>query len=370
MARTRKLPPGCRYKRGGIQARVDIVGRPQITKTFPLDEPYSKIIAWREEQFDTHGGGAKGTFEADVTAYLAKPDAVQGYRRMLRLWLEALGKERRRSSITKDEIEGVIRGWLKSLSPVTVYHRRTALQSLYVSLDGSEAYNPVKHTTRPTPHQPKHKALDHATLARIVEQMTDARYISKGITQPSLSKLAATVMLHTGLPYAEICKLTPRHLAELDAGRYIFPAREKGAGTDEAIRSLLPAGVAALRAFHLAKPYDRLPTVEAMGRSFKRAARAILGEDTAVTTYWLRHSFGTDLYRLTGDTETVARLMGHADGSPMTARYTKGAHADVDAKALAQLATARAVPAPTDNRPAIRPAPRIRLRKKHLAQVG
>jgi hypothetical protein len=72
--------------------------------------------------------------------------------------------------------------------------------------------------------------------------------------------------------------------------------------------------------------------------------------------YDLRHSFGAELYRRTGDLATVARFLGHAPGSTVTARYALGANAHVDRAAAAAFDTARA--AEQQQRPAEKAATR------------
>ena len=54
-----------------------------------------------------------------------------------------------------------------------------------------------------------------------------------------------------------------------------------------------------------------------------------------ITPYMLRHSFLTEIYRLTGDQGTTARLAGHAPGSPVTRVYVGAAVSDVDRAAVA-----------------------------------
>jgi hypothetical protein len=65
----------------------------------------------------------------------------------------------------------------------------------------------------------------------------------------------------------------------------------------------------------------------------------------------LRHSYLNEVYRVTHDLATVARLALHKPGSPITARYAAGANEDVDAAAQeafsAALARRRQVAADT-----------------------
>ena len=118
MPRRRKLD-GLRRKRGKWQARVEIHGK-EYTKTFPLDEPIAHMRAWREDQIDARGGGPRtpgqpGSFGADVKLYLRRITAMPTYKQKaahLALWVQALGRDRPRRSITAAEIDAVLQVWL------------------------------------------------------------------------------------------------------------------------------------------------------------------------------------------------------------------------------------------------------------------
>lgn len=381
--RRRRQEIGIRRKRGGWQAFVRIRGKIH-SKQFDINTPPGEMRAWRERELAEHGSGLEpfaihdqpgGTFEGDIACYLHKPEvaAMPSFRfraAHLARWLTELGRDRRRASITRDEIETVLQRWLASgLSPVTVYHRRTALQSLFVALDGREAANPVRGATRPDHYRPVDRSVPFHTLAAIIEAMPAVKYISSGIAQPALAKLRAAVMLHTGIPPAELKKLK-RHDFDRDAQIVRMPWRNKGAGTPAHVRELSAEGVAAFIALDAAHGWGSFPT-EALGHSFKRAARTVCGADTTIRLYDLRHSFGTDLYRKTRDIETVARLLGHAPGSPITTRYAMGAHADVDRAALEAVTAARQMAVVSELKlPAKLPARRKSSKRKTLEAVS
>jgi integrase len=230
----------------------------------------------------------------------------------------------------------VIQTWLKAFSPVTVYHRRTPLLRLWTVLDGVDAPNPVKGTSCPDHHRPVDRSIDYATIARILDAMPGRGHGPL----PSLAKLRATVIAYTGIPPAELMKIRPQDF-DRHAAIVRMPWRDKGAGTPAHTRELSPEGVAAFIALDEAHGWG-LFAVEALGRSFKRAVKRVLGPLSAFRLYDLRHSFGADIYRTTRDLATVARLLGHTEGSPVTARYAMGAHAEVDRAALAALSAYRA----------------------------
>jgi len=369
---------GIRRRRDGWRVFAKVNGKVRVCPQFPLATPLGELREARDKLIKQHGGTQveAGSFAADVATYLTTPEvaampSIDERTKHLELWLDVLGRDRRRASIERDEIEAVLQGWLKTLSPVTVYHRRTALGRLFVVLDGVDAPNPVKATTRPDHYRPTDKSVPYATVVAILEAMPTERFIKKGIRRPSLARLVAVTMAATGIPPAELVKLQRRRDFEPDQQYVRMPWRNKGAGTPAHRRELLSPGVVALGDLFAFFADGRIDFVEeAVARSFKRAAKRVCGPDTPITLYWLRHTFGTDLYRLTGDLETVRRLLGHVEGSIVTARYAMGAHADVDRAALAALETARAEVL-TGQKPAHRlptelPTSRKRQRKKRL----
>lgn len=343
MRRRREI--GIRRMREGWQAFVKINGKFH-SRTFPPDTAVPDMRAWRDAEVAKHADSsssiAGGSFAADVYAYLRRPEiAARRYVHQvaahLALWVAALGGDRSRRSITREEIETVLQEWLRTLAEPTVYHRRTALRSLFVTMDGHAG--PIEGTTVPAHERPIDRSVPFETLEKILAAMPDDRYISSGIRRPSFAKLRVAVILYTGIPPAELMKLR-RHDFDPAAAIVRMPWRDKGAGTPAHIRQLSPEGIEAFRALDAANAWGPFPE-EALTHSFKRAARAVCGPDTRIRLYDLRHSLGTDLYRRTRDLATVGRLLGHAPGSTVTARYAMGAHAEVDRAAIEGVAAMR-----------------------------
>jgi len=342
---TRKLK-GIRRKRNRLEAFIKIDGR-FYSKTFPLETPLQELRAWRERQLEQYSVilPTRGSFGAEVAHYLSKPEIIgRKYIRQLRVllerWLEALGRDRPSASITRDEVEATLQRWLREgLAAPTVSHRRGALLSFFMALNGVDAPNPVKGTTRPPHWLPTDRAVPFATMQAIVDAMPDDQYPAPGIRRPALAKLRVRVLLHTGMPPGELMKLQAHHFNRAE-GSIRMPWRDKGQGRPGYTLALSKAGLAAVEALDAAGGWGRFAG-ERLSASFKRAARRVLGFNTPVRLYDLRHSFGTDLYRRTGDLATVGRLLGHVEGSAMTAQYARGAHGDVDRAALAALEAMR-----------------------------
>ena len=291
----------------------------------------------------------------------------------LTLWAQALGGARARRTITATEIDQVLQEWLLTAAPGTIRKRRTALQSLFVTLDGKLAKNPVKATANPKPPKPEARGLDYLTIARLLAAMPTQQSRRPGaVPRPALGAVRVAVLAYTGIPPGQLQAVRATDL-QLTVGTVRLHGRRKGRGTAPQTLPLTAEGLAAFKAFHAANAYGRF-AMEALNRSFKRAAKRIGIDPTTVHLYDLRHSFGMEMYRVTRDLATVARFLGHAPGSVVTARYAQGANAHVDQAAAAAFSAAlatqrqqslKATPAqiPADKRAHKLPAKVTRIRK-------
>jgi integrase len=345
----RKLK-GIRRRRGSWEVYVRIHGHLH-TDTFPGDTPIEELRAWREDQITKFGGTQTeaGSFGADIVTYLGRVAAMPSYAQRaahLALWARELGRDRTRRSITTDEIDGILQGWLQTRAPGTVRKRRTALQSFFAKMNGKKSrdVNPVKAADNPAVPKPEARSIDYLLIAAAIAAMPDHRDTKKGLPRRvNLSKIRARVLAYTGIPPGLLKQVKPTDL-QLTAGTLRVVPRHKGAGVEARTLPLIADGLDAFKAFHAAHAYGPFAT-ESLNRSFKRGCAKAGLDPKAVHLYDLRHSFLTELYRVKQDLATVARFGLHAEGSRVTARYAKGANQAVDAeaaKALGQaLATSR-----------------------------
>lgn len=339
-------PKDARRKGNGWQGYVRVNGKLR-TKQFAFNERH-KIAAWAAlQRLDSTSGRRSGSLAADVVEFLKKPEiAAQPYvhqiARYLSLWETALGGERSRGEIERDEIEAVIQGWLTRYKEPTVYHRRSALLSLYTTLDGAGAANPVKETTCPQAWVPADHSVPFEKLAAIVDAMPEWHYPKKGIKQPSIAKLVGRVIVAIGIRPVDLQKIR-RHDVDWAAATLRWPASAKGKGANPRTVPLSAEGLLALRLFDAANAYGAFKP-EAVSHSFKRAARQLEGDETPIHLYSGRHTVGADLYRATGDLATVGRMLNHAPGSRVTPQYAQGANVDVDRAAVLALSAGRQVP--------------------------
>jgi integrase len=368
---------GRRRKRGKWQAYVDTPAG-QITKTFAIDTPHEEIDAWRAEQAGKHPGpvAVPDSFAADVQTYLSRVAAKATINQIaahLELWLDALGRQRSRRSITATEIDRVLQGWLKDPPPArpegsrgrrpkgdrlsleTVRKRRTSLKSFFDKMNGAGGTNPVDDTSLPAPAAlGAPRSIDVAAVECALACMTDDRSVKRGADpEPSRAKIIARVMAYTGIPPAMLKKIRATDFA-WTAGTIRLEARRK-TGVEARTLTLLPDALAAFRAFHAVDLYGHDFAVQSVNRAFQKGVRQAGGDPAVTSLYALRHSFLTWLYATTGDEATVARFAMHAPGSPITSRYTLGAHDAVNRAATAALQRTLI----EARRQALKPAPKI-----------
>lgn len=325
--------------KGGWQAYTEIQGKTR-SKSFPIATPVDEMRAWIKQQRDTSPTTtiASGSFAADVAGYLTRVTALVTYAQRsqhLGLWLAQLGADRPRRSITTADVDRVLQGWLLAgLAEGTVRKRRMALLSMWHTLDGKDAPNPVRASVAPREPKPEARGLSYDVIERLLEAM-----------RPSTGKLRIAVLAWTGLPPGLLGQVQPADLNLLNATLRVRP-RRKGKGVEARTLPLLPQAVEAFTAFDQAHAYGRY-SIPSLNQVFVRACRRTQPIVVGASLYDLRHSFGMMLYRVTKDLATVARFLLHANVA-MAERYAAGALQDVDRAAAAlagQTLSRRPVPA-------------------------
>ena len=312
----------------GWQGRIRIRGV-RHTRHFPVDTPPYVMQRWLLTTQLRHGQPspvASGRFDQDARAYLdavAAMPTFQTRKQHVEEWIAEFGT-RQRDSITPAEIRAVLQCWRTTprtsphgkaertltLSAASVNHRRTALMHLWTVLDGKHAPNPVRSVPQFRRPAVQPRALPYATIRAILEQMPAGK-----------NRARLEVMAYTGLPQIQIMQLEPSDL-DLVAKRVTVRGRAKGHGTGPSVRPLSREAVAAFTAFIKAEAWGRFDPSTLRHRFMAACRRAGVPE---VTPYVLRHSYGTELLRLTGDLHATQQLMGHATPQ-QTQRYAMGAN--------------------------------------------
>lgn len=346
---------------GGWQTYCRINGKFH-QRLWPLNADVGEMDGWAAKERALFGGKIErepGGFAADVATYLAKPKIAamptcHQVTAHLALWVMALGGDRPSRTILRDDIERVIQAWLKpagpdgpltapaperarrkkatrlsGLAPGTVKKRRTSLRSFFsVMLAGRT--NPVRGTTEPKGAKGRAREIDYLQIERVLAAMPTQRSVKRGAALAlSLAPVRAAVLAFTGIPPGLLQKVTPQDLVLRGPKPTVLVTfRIKGSGQEARTLRLTEQGRRAFQRFHDCNAYG----VAAYGKvnvAFQRAAASI-GLEQKVRIYDLRHSFLSQMYRVTKDLATVARYAGHAEGSGQTVVYTQGANADVD----------------------------------------
>jgi hypothetical protein len=370
--RRRAEKEGIRWRRGKWQAYVKVDGT-QYPKTFPALTPVAEMQQWRRDEIIRRTGATvapvDGSFADDVQTYLrliVPRDAAPH----LELWLQALGRDRPRRSITEEDITRVLNQWRTEPPPApprdgkphgrppvdprgflsleTIRKRKTSLQSFFERMNKGHGRNPAKEAVLPQRlPEGEARSLDFLVIERALAAMPTYQHGAV-----SLAKIRARVIAYTALP-PKMLQQVKAHDLSIVAGTLRVMARHKGAGVGESTIHLNEEALAAFRDFHAANAYGRF-RVQTVNQSFKRGARRAGLDPRAVHLYDLRHSYLTEVYRITRDHATVARLGLHAPGSRITARYTRGANAEVDAAAVEAFSERLA----RRRREALKPAPK------------
>jgi len=275
---------------------------------------------------------------ADIATYLGtlpKGRKRENMRRDLEAWAAFHGRPRQ--SLTSPEIARQMAEWVEAgRAASTINHRRQALLNLYHALDGRSAANPVREVPRQPERIEEARGIGYDLVARILAELPERGRPDGSGTRPERSKTRARlhVLAYTGLPHAQIGRITRRDVDLEGATVYVRP-RRKGAGVAGRTLPLTLQGVEAFRLMVEADAWGPF-SARSMAHSFARAvakARAKWAAERPgepwpapprLRAYDLRHSFGSALYLATGDIHATAELMLHAS-LDMTRRYTLSA---------------------------------------------
>jgi integrase len=319
-------PKGIRRTLQGWQAYVRVRGK-FYARRFPPDTALTTMKQWREEQRVRVRLGATltpppSTFAEDVAVYLAQVRSMPTFawrKQDLRLWLDALGHDRDRRTITALEVGAQLETWRQHYAASTVNHRRTALMHLFSKLDGKSAPNPAKDVPRYKAEDRGPRGMHPRVIRTILAHM-----------QPSQTKARLLLMAWTGWPQMTLERLTP---ADIRWGEYVYvKRRRKGQGVVGERVPLLPEAWKALREFKrwgcwgtfsrdsMNASWQRAVTKTQADRRVPQIVKDGIVEDAV--PYDLRHSFGTLVADVTRDDTAVQKLMRHSDPR-QTAHYMR-----------------------------------------------
>lgn len=301
--------------------------------SFPLDTPLRAMRNWQEEQRAairrSRVAPLKGCLEADVDAYLKRPDVMgrPGFRNrkyQLRWWVTRLGPKRRHNITPQDVQAGLDDLAARGVGAGTRIHYYIALTHLWRVLDGRQAYCPAKDAEKPQPPRRVIRSIPEPVLANILSALP---------TPPSKTSARILVMAETGFPPAILGQIRPMDI-DLEHATVTVPPRHKAEGVDGRIVPITRAAVEAFRLWISLGASGRF-NVQGLNHAFKAAAARVGVE--GISVYALRHTFLTRALRLTnGNIEAVQGLALHASKAT-TEWYTRAAVPEILTNAIATM---------------------------------
>jgi len=308
---------------GKIHAYVRVGGQLRF-KRFPVDTSLDTVRRWRSDTGASLRSTQRprGTLAADIEPFLRqiadRPRLVAERRQQLEWWAARLG-HLRRDVIEPGDVRTALADLRRTHAASTCNHYRQALFSLYQALDGRDAPNPVRDVRPFANPAPEARGLPYDTVRRILAAMSDqGSAMVKG--QPratsSAAKVRCRVLAFTGLRPSELMRYRPKHWDRTKQTLVVYTGK---GGDPRTIPLSAPAmeALADLEALGAIGPFS----TSTVWRAFARAAARI--GIRGVRPYDLRHSYGTALYRVAGDTRLVKDVLGHSDVRT-TERYTLG----------------------------------------------
>jgi len=314
------------------------VGGTFFSKRFPAETALTVLKTWRHDRRTTIraqqlGADAdlppSGTLAADVREYLALVSEMPTLDQRtydLGCWVTALGADRLRRSIKARALATVLNDWKASgLTAATCNRRRTALMHLWHRLDGKSAKNPLRDVPRFREPDALPRGRPFTLLERIFRAMV-----------PSQTRARLKAIAYLGIAHSELKRVDRNQDWNRTAGTLVIRGRQKGQGTPTRVIKLTAKGTAALREVDRQRAWGPFSNAT-LGRRWHAAlarVRLDVPDLPHIRAYDLRHSLGTELYRLTRDLKVVKEYLGHAS-LKTSERYMHAAVAEGVARAAA-----------------------------------
>jgi site-specific recombinase XerC len=314
MIETKPPTKGIRRTAGGWRV-YGRVGGQFFSKSFAAETAITVLKTWRHDRrtkirAQQLGVDAdlppSGSLQADVAAYLAlvcEMPTIDQRTYDVTCWVTALGGDRPRRGVKARELTWILNGWKASgLSAATCNRRRTALMHLWHRLDGKSANNPLRDVPRFREPDALPRGRPYALLERIFRAMA-----------PSKSRARLKAIAYLAIAHSELKRVDRTADWNRQAGTLVIRGRAKGAGAPTRVIKLTAKGAAALRELDREDAWGSFSN-STLGRRWHAAitrVRREIPELPAIRPYDLRHSMGTEIYRLTGDLKAVKEYLGH-----------------------------------------------------------
>lgn len=370
------LPVGIRRESGRPSYVVEVRVRPfpKRRERFPLETPVEVMVAWREAQLaeltaakqalkrtqvDARTttilgtkvrGAMAGTLRADVETYLTdklRPTMDPHNKLQARRYLRtaAAGELGRypRQAITGAQWETLLAKWERTgipaseepggrkrivppgpLAPDTANKIRGYWIGFYKAMNaGLNLPNPARDVPRRKPADVVSRSIPFDLAVKITDHIGRSG-------KPTRTAARLTLMCVLGLRPCEIKRINPAKDWNKAAGTLYV---RTGKGGKPRTLPLNDHAVGALEVLELLKGWGNFTAAPAARMFHDAVAAAKLSHLEPLVPYDLRHCFGTEAYRKTGDLKAVAEAMGHRN-LKMTERYVEGAVSEKVAQAF------------------------------------
>jgi integrase/recombinase XerD len=305
------------YKDGSGLSVVVVCNNRRKEKRFPHDTPIKTMRDWQKairRELEKLGTSTRATLADDIHRYVKSQITIQSKKdraRDIQAWIEPLG-HRTRSSLTTRELDSQLREWRQALAASTVNHRRSALSSLFVALDGPESYNPVKGCVWFKPPARQNKAIDRARIMRVLARFSPDRK----------TRWRLELMHWTGMRPSQMARLRENgedfYLDDRAVNVVVDGVDRKvpaimvpaGKGGEAIMMPLTAEGEHAAREFLRVGAFGRW-SCQSANKHLKIAAAA--AGETPFHVYQIKHSFAFALRRTHTDVTDIQEMLGHAD---------------------------------------------------------
>jgi integrase len=342
------IAPNISQDDSGLSVKVTVAGK-TVERRFPHGTPLPDLEDVRDRLKGQQGAARParpGTLSREIRAYLrtiSDPRKLKDQAALCAHWVPVYG-DAHRFTLTPLVIRQQMALWRKQgAAASSCNHRLSALRAVFRAVNEPDDPNYPAQVKKLAGPALEPRALDYATIARILDAMPDrGRPTGHGRgTRPtvSLTKLRCRLFAYTGIPWAQMAQIDP--VTDID---WTTPAlrarpRRKGKGTRETWLPLMPQAVAALRALVDAGALPGHFSTGSMYKSFQTAVAKLRKDDPTlphIRPYDLRHSFATEALAASSDLAGVQHLLQHSTPQ-MTTRYTLAAVPAAAARAAAML---------------------------------
>jgi len=353
---------GIRQTDNGYEVEVRVRPYPKRHKRFGADATEAEMLTWRQEQFDDLTAmrqalkratapaapvpvpkAPTGTLKADVEVYLTEKlrpsmdphNKLQARRYLRMLALTDLGRYPRQA-ITGAQLETVLAKWERlgvppnpnpegrvrvvpagPIAPDTVNKIRGYWIGFYKAMNlGLGLPNPAREVPRRKPGEIQNRSIPFAEAVSILDHVGKSGKATK--TQARL-----TLVCTLGMRPCEIKRIKPaKHWNKHEAT--LFVQTGKGGKPRTLPLTDNPRATTALELLERVNGWGNF-TSAPMAIMFHAAVKAAgLAHYEPIVPYDLRHCFGTEAYRKTGDLKAVGEFLGQRN-LKMTERYVEGA---------------------------------------------